>query len=110
MTVTAAPAGTTESRAAALALFTGQVPCLFSLTDPSCPATAQWVAHFAHEVRAAQCDRDDPWPLCDEHKRLVQAIGHPFWRTWHNMPPVECAGCGTPLRADRFEPIGGGHG
>jgi hypothetical protein len=106
MTVSAAPASTTESRAAALAMFEGQVPCLFQLTDPSCAATARWVAYFAHEVITVRCDREDPWLLCDEHKKLVWASSHPFWRTWHNTRPVLCPGCGTPLRPERFEPIG----
>lgn len=73
MTVSAVPASTTESRAAALAMFEGQVPCLFQLTDPSCAAAARWVVYFAHEENTVRCDREDPWPVCDEHKKLVQA-------------------------------------
>jgi hypothetical protein len=87
-------------------MFEGQVPCLFQLTDPSCPAAARWVVYFAHEENTARCDSDEPWPVCDEHKRIVQASSHPFWRTWHNSPPVMCPQCGTPLRPERFEPVG----
>lgn len=104
MSVTA-PASTTESRAAALAMFEGQVPCALSLADPPCPNAARWLACFAHEETAGACGHEEPQPVCDEHKRQLQAASHPFWRTWWNLPPVLCDRCGTPLRLDRFEPL-----
>jgi hypothetical protein len=100
-----APAGTAESRAAALAMFEGQVPCLLQLADPSCPDRARWLAWFAHEENTVSCEAS-PAPVCDAHRRGLQAASHPFWRTWHQMPPVLCDLCGTPLRLERFEPLG----
>jgi hypothetical protein len=102
---------TVDSRAAALALFEGQVPCFFSLADPpACPATARHLAFLAHEENTSACDYDEPWPVCEEHKRLLQMASHPFWRTWRQSPPIQCRNCGTPLRIERFEALGGGHG
>src|SRR2546421_8182196 len=96
--VTEAPTSTTESRAAALAMFEGRVPCLFQLAEPSCPEVARWLAWFAHEENTVRCDTDEPWPVCDAHKKAIAMSSDPFWRTWHNSPPTLCAGCGTPLR------------
>jgi len=104
VTVTA-PASTAESRAAALTMFEGRVPCLFHLADPACAAVARWLAWFAHEENTARCESDEPWPVCDQHKQVIQASSDPFWRTWHNMQPVLCTRCGTPLRLERFEPL-----
>jgi hypothetical protein len=101
---------TVDSRAAALALFEGSVPCIFQVGDPPCHATARWLALLAHEESTAVCDYDEPWPVCDEHKRALAMISHPFWRTWHQMQPNLCGKCQTPLRVERFEPLGGGHG
>jgi hypothetical protein len=105
MTAAAAPGSTVESRAAALAMFEGQVPCLFQLAEPSCPDTAAWLAWFAHEENTASCSSNEPWLLCEAHKKMVQTTSHPFWRTWHQTPPLICEPCGTPLRLDRFEPL-----
>lgn len=99
-----APSSTIDSRAAALNMFAGNVPCMFSLFDPSCENPAGWLAIFAHEEKAT-CGRDEPWPVCDAHRKLIQTVSHPFWRVWHNMTPVPCPGCQTPLRLDRFDPI-----
>ena len=110
MTVSAAPGSTVESRTAALAMFEGQVPCLFSMADPPCPKTALWLAWFVHEEYAGDCGDAEPWPACDEHKRMIQMASHPFWRTWHNLQPNPCPKCATPMRLERFEPLGGGSG
>lgn len=100
-----APVSTPESRAAALSVFQGQVPCVFQLTDPSCPNAAAWLGWLAHEENTARCDRDEPLLLCDTHKKAIAASSHPFWRTWHALPPMLCDRCKTPLRLDRFEPL-----
>jgi hypothetical protein len=105
-----APASTTESRAAALAMFAGQVPCVLQLADPPCPNAARWLAVFTHEENTATCGGDEPQPVCDEHKRAVQMGSHPFWRTWNNSPPLLCDWCQTPLRLDRFESLQGSGG
>jgi len=89
-------------------MFEGQVPCLFQLHDPSCAAAARWLAWFAHEENTARCESDEPWPVCDEHRRLLQRGSIPFWRTWWKTQPVMCPYCGTPLRLDRFESLQGG--
>lgn len=102
---TAAPGSTAESRAAALAMFEGQVPCFFQLGEPPCPQVARWLAMFAHEENTVRCGHDEPWPVCTAHKRMVEVGSHPFWRTWHQSPPLTCEPCGTPLRLDRFEPL-----
>lgn len=106
MTVSAAPGSTAESRAAALAMFEGNVPCFFSFADPPCHAVARHLAFHVHEENTAQCGYDEPWPVCDEHKQTLQTVSNPFWRTWHQMQPVACPTCKTPLRLHRFEPIG----
>ena len=101
---------TVESRRAALALFQGQVPCIFRLHEPPCPGTAGWLSWFVHEENTAVCDLSEPWPVCDEHKRIITMISDPFWRTWHQLAPIPCGQCKTPLRLERFEPLDGGHG
>jgi hypothetical protein len=105
VTVSAEPGSTVESRTAALAMFEGSVPCFFSMSDLECAQTALWLAFFGHEENVGSCGDAEPWPLCGEHKRLVQMCGVPFWRTWHNLQPTPCGRCGTPLRAERFEPL-----
>lgn len=100
-----ATGSTTESRAAALAMFEGAVPCIFQLTEPACPETAAWLAWFAHEENAVRCGRDDPWPVCGTHKKMIQTASHPFWRTWNQMPPILHDPCGSPLRLERFDPL-----
>lgn len=98
---------TTGPQAAALAMFEGQVPCFFSLGDPSCPEAARFLAWFAHEEndsKAAGCEVA-PWPVCEQHRRAIQMSSHPFWRTWHQLPPMICDDCGTPLRLERFDPL-----
>jgi hypothetical protein len=102
--MTTIPVSTPDSRAAALTMFAGNIPCLFSLHDPSCADPARWLAYFAHE-ETTTCGRDDPWPVCDTHKKQIQTISQPFWRVWNNLQPVPCPGCETPLRLDRFDPI-----
>ena len=106
MTVSAAPGSTTESRAAALAMFEGNVPCFFSFGEPPCLAVARHLAFHVHEENTMPCGHDEPWPVCDEHKQALQAVSNPFWRTWHQMQPMLCSKCKTPLRLDRFEPLG----
>lgn len=106
MTVSAAPGSTAESRAAALAMFEGNVPCVFRVAEPPCPGTAGWLAWFVHEENTADCDWDEPWPVCGEHKRSIQISSEPFFRTWHQLEPIPCGKCGTPVRLHRFEPIG----
>ena len=86
-------------------MFEGQVPCFFSLAEPSCPNTARWLASFVHEESTARCEWGEPWPLCDEHKQVVQAMSHPFWRTWHQVPPTLCVKCESPLRLERLDPL-----
>lgn len=103
--MTTVTGSTVESRAAALAMFEGQVPCFFSLADPSCPSTAGWLAYFAHEENTARCDWCGPWPVCAEHRRIIDMMSRPFWRTWHQLEPMPCESCGTPLRLDRFEAL-----
>jgi len=102
---TVTPGSTADSRAAALALFEGHVPCFFSLTDPPCPEAAGHLAYLVHEESTANCTDADPWPVCDEHKRAMQMVSHPFWRTWHQMTPTRCHKCGTSLRVKRFEAL-----
>lgn len=100
------PGSTTESRAAALTMFEGSVPCLFQLADPSCLETAKWIASFTHEENTVRCDGGHlQWPACDTHKQMVQTSSQPFWRTWYRMNPVNCDQCGTPVRLDRIELI-----
>lgn len=97
----------TDPQAAALAMFQGQVPCFFSLVDPACPETALYLTWFVHEENdpeAAGCEAP-PWPVCDGHRRAIQTSSHPFWRTWHQLEPVRCDQCGTPLRLERFDPL-----
>jgi hypothetical protein len=102
--MTAQPASTVASRTAALTMFAGNVPCLFSLHDPPCQQQALWLALFAHE-ETADCGRDEPWPGCEVHKKQIQTISHPFWRVWNNLQPIPCPGCQSPLRLSRFDPI-----
>lgn len=64
---TQAPVSTPATRAAALTMFAGNVPCMFSLNDPSCEAPARWLALFAHEENNT-CQHSEPWPVCDQHK------------------------------------------
>jgi hypothetical protein len=97
-----------ESRRAALALFEGQVPCFLKVAEPSCPAVAPHLAILAHEEASARCDYDEPLLTCGEHKRVLAMMSDAFWRTWHNLRPTLCGKCGTPLRVERFEPLGGG--
>lgn len=101
---TATPVSTTASRAAALTMFAGNVPCMFSLHDPSCQNPARWLALFAHEENTT-CEHSEPWPVCETHKKQIQTVSHPFWRVWHNMTPIPCTRCESPLRLDRFDPI-----
>jgi hypothetical protein len=97
----------TAPQAAALSLFEGHVPCFFSLADPWCTETARWLAWFEHEEPRPEAEGCEvaPWPVCDLHRKAIQAASHPFWRTWHQLPPTLCDGCGTPLRIERFDPL-----
>ncbi|HMG65039.1 MAG TPA: hypothetical protein VK599_19000 [Streptosporangiaceae bacterium] len=45
--------------------------------------------------------------MCDAHRKAIATSSHPFWRTWHALPPTLCDQCGTPLRLERFEPLQG---
>jgi hypothetical protein len=103
--MTQAPVSTTASRAAALTMFAGNVPCVFSLSEPSCPNPARWLALFAHEENTTGCEHDEPWPVCETHKKQIQIISHPFWRVWNNLQPIPCTSCQSPLRLNRFDPI-----
>ena len=93
-----------ESRRAALSLFEGQVPCFLKIAEPSCQALATHLAFLVHEERGA-CGRDEPLPVCEEHRRTLAMMGDPFWRTWHDLAPTLCGMCATPLRVERFEPL-----
>jgi hypothetical protein len=86
-------------------MFEGQVPCALQLADPPCPDVARWLVFPAHEENTGTCGHEEPHPVCDEHKKALQAGSHPFWRTWYGTPPVPCDRCGTPVRFDRFEPL-----
>jgi hypothetical protein len=86
-------------------MFEGQVPCIFSLGDPSCAAVARWLAWHGHEENTARCEWNEPWPVCDDHRQALQRVNHPFWRTWHQLAPTLCDQCGTPLRIERFDPL-----
>jgi hypothetical protein len=97
-----------ESRTAALSMFEGQVPCIMSMADPECLKAALWLAWFDHEENLGHCGDADPWPVCDEHRRMVQMASHPFWRTWHNLQSIPCGKCQTPLRLERVEPLTAG--
>lgn len=101
---TKAPDSTPASRAAALTMFAGNIPCMLSLHDPPCGNPAVWLALFVHE-ESATCGYSEPWPVCDEHRKRIQAVNHPFWRVWSNLQPTPCPGCQGPLRLDRFDPI-----
>lgn len=83
------------------------MPCFFSLADPSCPEVATWLAWFEHEECGPEADgcKVAPWPVCGGHRRIIQTASHPFWRTWHELPPTLCDQCGTPLRLERFDPL-----
>jgi hypothetical protein len=96
---------TPESRAAALAMFEGQIPCVMQFAEPSCPETARWLAWFVHEENTSRCEHSEPQPLCDTHRKMIATATHPFWRTWHRTPPVLCDQCETPLRLERFDPL-----
>ena len=102
--VTQQTGGTPASRTAALTMFAGNVPCMFSLNDPACLIPAAWLAQFVHEENSA-CHHDEPWSVCDTHKKQVQTVSHPFWRVWSNLQPIPCPACTSPLRLDRFDPI-----
>jgi hypothetical protein len=101
----ALPRSTVESRAAALLMFAGNIPCILQFADPPCPKQARWIAWFTHEENNTECGYDEPQLVCDDHKRVIQKISHPFWRTWLNLDPIQCDDCGSPLRLDRLEPI-----
>lgn len=105
MTTAAQGQSTTDSRTMALAMFEGQVPCTLQFADPSCPKTARWLACTVHEENTTPCDYEEPMLLCDEHKAVMQRALAPFWRMWHNLPPIHCIRCETPIRLDRFEAI-----
>jgi hypothetical protein len=100
------PGSTTESRTAALAMFEGHVPCIYQFNEPSCEETAKWIASFVHEENVKRCDDANlKWPVCDTHKKMIQAASHPFWRTWRHMRPIPCDRCRTPVRLDRIDQI-----
>lgn len=98
------PVSTPESRTAALSMFKGQVPCVFQLTEPPCADAAAWLAWLAHEENTVSCEAS-PLPVCDTHRKAIQSVSHPFWRTWYQLAPALCDRCGTPVRAERFEPL-----
>jgi len=105
MSTAAQGQSTTDSRTMALAMFADQVPCALQFYDPSCPKTARWLAYSVHEENTTACDYNEPMLLCDEHKVVMQRALAPFWRMWHNLPPMLCVRCETPIRLDRFEAI-----
>lgn len=97
-------AATVETRALALEMFKGNVPCYFAMHDPPCPNAAAWVVYFRH-LAEEDCGGQPPFPVCDEHRRLMEQVTHPFWRAWLNTEPVTCEGCGEEVTIDRFEAI-----
>lgn len=96
-------APTDATRALALAMF-DDVPCFFSTMEPPCPHTAAWIVHFRH-LSAVECSGQPPFPLCPDHKRVMQQAVHPFWRAWLNTDPIICDDCGAEVTVDRFEAI-----
>lgn len=99
------PDPTPESRAAALDLFAGEVPCIMSIADIGCARQAEWVVFFEHEEPARSCDHEECAPVCAVHLRLLQHCSVPFWRTWFRLSPWPCTNCGGPLRIARTEAI-----
>ncbi|SOE25657.1 hypothetical protein [Streptomyces sp. OK228] len=98
------PIATADTRALALEMFKDNVPCFFALEDPPCPNAAAWVVYFRH-LADVDCNAQPPFPVCPEHRRLIERTTHPFWRAWLNTQPVPCEGCGEELAIDRFEAI-----
>ena len=95
----------TEARTMALAMFASAIPCNFQLSEAGCPNAAAWVAYFAHEENTGDCDYDMAWPLCAEHRSMVQRVASPFWRMWLGLDALACERCEEPVRVDRFEAI-----
>ncbi|MCX4912847.1 hypothetical protein [Streptomyces sp. NBC_00687] len=98
------PVASEDTRALALEMFKDNVPCFFQLFEPSCPNAAAWVVHFRH-LSVDDCGGQPPFPVCPEHRQLLERSGQPFWRAWFNADPILCDGCGEELAIDRFEAI-----
>lgn len=98
------PTATDETRALALAMFESQAPCFFSTAEPWCPNQAAWIAYFKH-LSAPDCGGVAPFPVCSEHRQMIERSQHPFWRAWFNTDPVLCDNCGAEIAVDRFEAI-----
>jgi hypothetical protein len=96
---------TPETRALALEMFKGGVPCFFSTIDPYCAQAAAWVAYFRH-LSVQDCGGTHPFPVCVEHRQMMERTTHAFWRAWFNTDPVLCDGCGEEIAIHRFEAIG----
>jgi hypothetical protein len=97
-------AATNETRALALAMFEGNVPCFFSTMEPWCENAAAWIVYFRH-LSARDCGGMHPFPVCPEHRQAIEKATHPFWRAWFNLNPTLCDDCGAELGIDRFEAI-----
>lgn len=95
---------TADTRALALEMFKGSIPCILSMEEPPCPNEAAWIAHFRH-LSVDDCGGQPPLPFCHEHRRNLQRAVHPFWRAWFNTDPMVCDGCGEEVTIDRFEAI-----
>lgn len=107
-TLNTAARSSEATRAAALTMFADQIPCFFQLVDPSCPNLAAWMAYHVHEEnteRATACGEIEPWPVCDEHRAVVQRANSPFWRVWFALKPTSCGHCHSPIRLDRIEAL-----
>lgn len=94
-----------EARSMALAMFASNIPCNFQLSETGCEKAAVWVAYFTHEENTGDCDYDMAWPLCAEHRSLVQRVASPFWRMWLGLDPLHCERCEQPVRVERIEAI-----
>ncbi|MGW6790013.1 hypothetical protein [Streptomyces chartreusis] len=97
-------AATPETRALALAMFESHVPCFFSTVEPFCSKEAAWIAYFVHQS-GKDCGGAHPFPVCSDHRQMMEHTTHPFWRAWFNSDPVLCDGCGAEITIDRFEAI-----
>lgn len=97
-------AATDETRAMALAMFESNVPCFFSMVEPYCPNSAAWIVYYKH-LSAKDCSGVEPFPVCGDHRHLIERSQSPFWRAWFNADPVLCDNCGAEIAVERFEAI-----
>jgi hypothetical protein len=91
----------TESQIMALTMFSGQVPCAFSMID-ECAKRATWVAIYEH-IPPSECELSPPMPLCDEHKSWAVQSTSPFWLMW--MGQSLTCNCGSEVKVGEWRPL-----